>query len=64
MTLASVLYVLVYTLVMFFIVSCGKQTQGEKATTPEVGVVKLICQCQKSFIQGQGSSKPKPKAMP
>ena len=41
-----------------FISACGGDgTQTSKATTPEAGIVKLICQCQESLIQGQGSSK-------
>ena len=57
-----------YVLTALFISACsGNKTQASTATTPEAGVVKVICECQSSqaaqaqneqalLIQGQGAS--------
>ena len=56
------IYFLFYVLTALFISACDKGTQVSKATTPETGVVKVICECQStqnqqiSLIQGQGAS--------
>ena len=55
--------ILFYVLTALLISACGNDsTQTSKATTPEAGVVKMICECQStqnespSLIQGQGAS--------
>ena len=60
--------ILFYVLTALFISACGGDgTKTSKATTPEEGVVKVICECQSSqaaqaqneqasLIQGQGAS--------
>ena len=55
------IYYLLLVFITLSVVSCGKQTQAQKAATPEPGIVKLICQCQDSLIQGQGSSQAEAK---
>ena len=64
--------ILFYVLTALFISACGdNDTKASTATTPEAGVVKMICECQSSqaaqtaqatqdeqasLIQGQGAS--------